>query len=98
MLWLAPNDLRELLPPPDEIEALISIELAAVQAFCTMTAATVPGRRLAASTGQVVSTHVRHEQLAPGIAPYLYQVAGLALRAIQDERDLRYNGRLDLLR
>ena len=97
-LWLAPNDLRDLLPPPDEIEALISIELAAVQPFCTMTPASVPGRRLAASTGQVVSTHARHDQLAPGIAPYLHQVAGLAWRAIQGERDLRYNERLDLLR
>jgi len=51
-----------------------------------------------ASTGQVVSTYVRHGQLAPGLAPYLHQVAGLAWRAIQGERDLRYTGRLDSVR
>ncbi len=97
-LWLAPNDLRDLRPPEDEIEALISIELAAVQMFATTTDATVAGRRLVASTGQVVSTYVRHGQLAPGLAPYLHQVAGLAWRAIQGERDLRYTGRLDSVR
>ena len=95
-LWLAPLYLKDLRPARGEIEALLSIDLAAVPDLEKSDART-PARRLDAVTRTVEPAVVTPPQLTPGLGPYAAHAARLSLRALAGKRDLRYDPSYDLL-
>ena len=95
-LWLAPLALDGLRPARGEIEALLSLDLAAVPDLEHPDART-PARRLDAVTRTVTSAVVTPPQLTPGLGPYAAHAARLASRALAGKRDLRYDPSYDLL-
>lgn len=94
-LWLAPLALEDLRPQAGEIEALLSLDLSVV-ADLEKSESRTPARRMDAVTREVASAVVVSPELTPGLGPFAAHLAELARRALEGERDLRYDRRYDL--
>ncbi|MYD94286.1 MAG: NUDIX domain-containing protein [Chloroflexi bacterium] len=94
-LWLAPLALEDLRPQAGEIEALLSLDLSVV-ADLEKSESRTPARRMDAVTREIASAVVVSPELTPGLGPFAAHLAELARRALDGERDLRYDRRHDL--
>ena len=94
-LWLAPLALEDLRPQAGEIEALLSLDLGVV-ADLEKSESRTPARRMDAVTREIASALVVSPELTPGLGPFAAHAACLARRALDGERDLRYDPRFDL--
>ena len=94
-LWLAPLALEDLRPQAGEIEALLSLDLSVV-ADLEKSESRTPARRMDAVTREIASAVVVSPELTPGLGPFAAHLAELARRALDGERDLRYDLRHDL--
>ena len=94
-LWLAPLALEDLRPQAGEIEALLSLDLGVV-ADLEKSESRTPARRMNAVTREIASALVVSPELTPGLGPFAAHAACLTRRALDGERDLRYDPRFDL--
>lgn len=94
-LWLAPLALDDMRPQPGEIEALLSLDLAVVPDLETPDART-PARRMDAMSREIAAAFITSPELTPGLGPFAAHLAELARRALDGERDLRYDPKHDL--